>query len=107
MMIYPKHMNAAAYCKTLKDKYSLIFNSLSGEIIKNSIGYVINRITELIEENKGETLKKVIGFLFNIKKLLKEELVAVSGEIQPIGSLVVLYGAMQKPLETMHLIENN
>lgn len=110
VMLYPKHYSAYGYCEELITQYKQKYiNFLEEEIIDKSIGFIINRIRLIIEQNKNnkELFIKTIIYLSCLDQISKEKFLETIKEIGPPEAVGILFWAAQKSENTASLIENN
>jgi len=108
-MLYSKHLSVQGYCKALlKEYYEDYRDFLSEEEIKKTIGYIINMVKYIIDQNQGESLDVALAWLSKIDHVTKEECIETSKQIGPTNAMSVLFSAAQKPpINAADLIQNN
>ena len=110
VMLYPKHFSAYGYCEGLITQYKQEYvNFIEEEVIDKSIGFIINRIRFIIEQNENdkELFIKTIKYLSCLDQISKEKFLEIIKEIGPPEAVGILFWATQKSENIASLIENN
>ena len=108
VILYPKHCSAYGYCRALAIQYKQEYiNVLEEEAIVKSIGYIVDTIGLVIEQNNKELFIKASKYLFSLDQISKEEFLEIIKEIGPSEAMGVLFWATQKSENIASLIENN
>lgn len=106
-MKYPKYYNAQSYCRKILEEYKQEYFNLTSEEMKYTIGYIVSKISSIIEQTKEECLSKAIEWLAKIEQLTKEQCLDYSKWIAPVDAMSVLFGAIYNSDPMSNLIQNH